>query len=239
MAFSIQAGAAETTWMDMLFRAPFLVFVFLFPFLVPRLLAQVLKLRSRIHRAISSATQQDAPEPAPLSILIIACLVCAAAARLGGIDPSIGAFFGGIGARACDQASVQRAHEHFREIVMAYFAPVYFFLVGLNLHLGENFILSQFVLFLFATSALKIIGAFVSARFNGLSTSTAITFGVCMNARGGPGIVLATTALAAGAISSEFACTLILSAVVTSVLAALWLGVARQREPLLTLTPAP
>lgn len=233
-AFSIQSSAGESTWGVMIIRVPLFVLVFLFPVVVPRILAMILAFRSRIVFASSQASTDGARESSPVGLLIITCLFCAAMSRRGGVDPSIGAFFAGIGVRAFDHAGVRHAHEHFREIVMAYFAPFYFFLVGLNLDIQRDFVLSQFLIFLSATSVLKVLGAFASARLSGFNVKTAVTFGVCMNARGGPGIVLATTALAAGAISSEFACTLILSAVATSVIAAFWLGVARHDEPLLS-----
>ena len=44
-----------------------------------------------------------------------------------------------------------------------------------------------------------------------------------MNARGGPGIVVASTAFAAGIIDQPFYATLVLLAIVTSMLAGAWL----------------
>ena len=44
-----------------------------------------------------------------------------------------------------------------------------------------------------------------------------------MNARGGPGIVLASTAYAAGIIDESFFVTLVMLSVVTSLLAGAWL----------------
>jgi hypothetical protein len=45
-----------------------------------------------------------------------------------------------------------------------------------------------------------------------------------MNARGGPGIVVASTAFAAGIIGEPFYAVLVLLAIVTSLVAGSWLG---------------
>jgi hypothetical protein len=50
-----------------------------------------------------------------------------------------------------------------------------------------------------------------------------------MNARGGPGIVLASTAYAAGIINEAFFVSLVMLSVVTSLLAGSWLGRAASR----------
>jgi K+:H+ antiporter len=56
-----------------------------------------------------------------------------------------------------------------------------------------------------------------------------------MNARGGPGIVLASVAFDAGIISPKFYTTLVLSAIVTSQMAGAWLDyLLRRGWPLLT-----
>jgi uncharacterized protein involved in cysteine biosynthesis len=47
---------------------------------------------------------------------------------------------------------------------------------------------------------------------------------VAMNARGGPGIVLASTAYAAGIVNQTFFVSLVMLSVVTSLLAGSWLG---------------
>ena len=58
---------------------------------------------------------------------------------------------------------------------------------------------------------------------------------ITTNARGGPGIVLASVAFDAGIISPEFYTTLVLAAIVTSQVAGAWLDhVLRKGLPLLT-----
>ena len=61
-----------------------------------------------------------------------------------------------------------------------------------------------------------------------------INLGLTTNARGGPGIVLASVAFDAGIISAKFYTTLVLAAVLTSQFAGAWLDyVLRKGWPLL------
>jgi hypothetical protein len=64
-----------------------------------------------------------------------------------------------------------------------------------------------------------------------------INLAITTNARGGPGIVLASVAFDAGIISAKFYTTLVLAAVLTSQFAGAWLDyVLRKGWPLLTPT---
>ena len=59
--------------------------------------------------------------------------------------------------------------------------------------------------------------------------------GITTNARGGPGMVLASVAFDASVISPKFYTTLVVAAVFTSQIAGAWLGhVLRRGRPLLT-----
>jgi Kef-type K+ transport system membrane component KefB len=51
---------------------------------------------------------------------------------------------------------------------------------------------------------------------------TSLNFGIAMNTRGGPGIVLASIALSAGIINETFYVTLILAALLTSLFSGMW-----------------
>lgn len=59
--------------------------------------------------------------------------------------------------------------------------------------------------------------------FTKFNKKTIISLGITMNARGGPGIVLATTAFAHGIINLEFFTVLILTTMLSSTLAGYWL----------------
>jgi hypothetical protein len=65
-----------------------------------------------------------------------------------------------------------------------------------------------------------------------------INIGLTCNARGGPGIVLASVAYDAGLINAAFFATLVLIAVFTSQLAGAWLRyVLKKGSPLLSTNP--
>jgi Kef-type K+ transport system membrane component KefB len=81
---------------------------------------------------------------------------------------------------------------------------------------------------------IKIASVFLAGRFAGFKGLDLINLAITTNARGGPGIVLASVAFDAGIISAKFYTTLVLAAVLTSQLAGAWLDyVLRQGWPLL------
>ena len=59
--------------------------------------------------------------------------------------------------------------------------------------------------------------------FSKFKMITKLSLGITMNARGGPGIVLATTAFAYNIINIEFFTVLILSTMLSSTIAGYWL----------------
>ena len=78
----------------------------------------------------------------------------------------------------------------------------------------------MFFLIAFGT---EFIGTFATMLFSKLKKITCVGLGITMNARGGPGIVLATTAYAYNIISVEFFTVLILVTMVSSAVAGCWL----------------
>src|SRR6185312_2198450 len=61
-----------------------------------------------------------------------------------------------------------------------------------------SFALVFFAGFLFAACAIKAVSVFAGARVAGETGRSSLNLAVAMNARGGPGIVVASTAFAAG-----------------------------------------
>ncbi|MBV9075142.1 MAG: cation:proton antiporter [Acidobacteria bacterium] len=115
------------------------------------------------------------------------------------------------------------------------FVPVYFALVGYKLDLGKTFDLRMVTLFLVAACAIKLLSVLAGAKLAGFSIPSCMNLAVATNARGGPGIVLASVAFEAGIINAAFYTTLILLAVITSQAAGAWLEhVLRSGKPLLT-----
>jgi Kef-type K+ transport system membrane component KefB len=117
----------------------------------------------------------------------------------------------------------------------AFFIPVYFALVGYKLDLAKSFSLGLLVVFMGAACAIKLASVLLGARLAGFRGLDAVNLAVATNARGGPGIVLASVALDAQIISPVFYTTLILLAIFTSQAAGAWLDyILRSGKPLLS-----
>jgi len=80
-----------------------------------------------------------------------------------------------------------------------------------------------FLGFLLLSSGLKIAGAFGAGKLIKKSWLSSANLAIGLNARGGPGIVLATVAFSAGLISEPFFVALVLIAIVTSLVTGYWL----------------
>lgn len=107
--------------------------------------------------------------------------------------------------------------------------PIYFALVGFKLDLIHHFDATFFAGFLAFACVVKAISIYVGARTAGQPRGIAVNLAAALNARGGPGIVLATVAFDAHIISENFFAVLVLTATVTSLLAGWWLGIVSSR----------
>jgi Kef-type K+ transport system membrane component KefB len=91
------------------------------------------------------------------------------------------------------------------------------------------------VAFVVGTCVVKILSVSLAGRFAGFRGLDLINLAITTNARGGPGIVLASVAFDAGIISAKFYTTLVIAAVLTSQFAGAWLDyVLRNGWPLLS-----
>jgi Kef-type K+ transport system membrane component KefB len=91
---------------------------------------------------------------------------------------------------------------------------------------------------LVAACLVKLASAGLGARLAGFPWRDSVNLAIVLNARGGPGIVLASVAYDARIINGEFYTTLVVLAVLTSQAAGAWLDyVVRQGWPLLTEQP--
>jgi Kef-type K+ transport system membrane component KefB len=110
-----------------------------------------------------------------------------------------------------------------KDFAFSLFVPIYFALVGIQLDVIHNFSLVRFILFFVIAFGLEFIGTVGVMWFTKLKKKTVISLGITMNARGGPGIVLATTAFAYNIINIEFFTVLILTTMLSSTIAGYWL----------------
>ncbi len=78
----------------------------------------------------------------------------------------------------------------------------------------------------------------MAAKLAGFKNLDVVNLAITSNARGGPGIVLASVAFDAGIINSGFYTTLVITAIVTSQVAGVWLNyVLTKGWPLLSTDP--
>jgi Kef-type K+ transport system membrane component KefB len=125
------------------------------------------------------------------------------------------------------------------KVSFAFFIPVYFAVVGLKLDLVRGLALPMMAAFILGSCLIKVLSVSFAGRFAGFRGLDLLNLSITANARGGPGIVLASVAFDAGIISPKFYTTLVVAAVVTSQIAGAWLEyVLSKGWPLLTPVPA-
>ncbi|MES2626120.1 MAG: cation:proton antiporter [Pseudomonadota bacterium] len=150
-----------------------------------------------------------------LSITLVLILITAAIAEKIGIHAILGAFVVGI---AFSNPETNRMHEVIKQIVIAFFAPLYFVAVGLQVNFLEQF---DIVLVLFVVGIAtvgKVLGVFAGAKIAKVDTREALAIGFGMNARGAVGIILATSAYQARLIDERIFVALIVMAMVTTLI---------------------
>jgi len=186
----------------------------------------------RLFRAVSGARLNGLNSANPIAFQLVFMLLSTATCIFIGITPMFGAFVAGMAASSAseDPAGARAA---IRSFSFAFFIPVYFAIVGLKLDLIQHFDPLFFMGFLILACLFKALSVYAGARLAGEAPSTAKNIAVAMNARGGPGIVLASVAYDAGIVGEDFYTSLVMLAIVTSLLAGSWLGrVVRSGRPL-------
>jgi Kef-type K+ transport system membrane component KefB len=100
------------------------------------------------------------------------------------------------------------------------FAPFFFVGVGMKIHLQENFDVTQFAAVFILAVVSKVVGVYAIARLAKFTNSEASLMAVVLNARGAMEILYATLALSLGMIDATLFASLVLMAVMSSVMAA-------------------
>ena len=105
----------------------------------------------------------------------------------------------------------------------SFLIPIYFALVGLHIDLSSSISLLLIIEVLILTSIIKIASVAIVAKLTFKSWIVALDYGISMNARGGPGIILASLAFEAKIIDSALFTTFVFISLITSAIAGLWL----------------
>jgi Kef-type K+ transport system membrane component KefB len=184
-------------------------------------------------RRITGASWNALSKQNPVAYLFAILLGYTAVAALLDVSLVFAAFLAGLAAVG-DQEHLRDALHTLSRISFSVFIPIYFALVGYKLDFGRSFSFGMLLVFLSLAAMVKLCSAGLGARLAGFNWLEAANLSVALNARGGPGIVLASVAFEAKIISASFYTTLVLVAVLTSQAAGAWLGfVMRRGWPLL------
>ncbi len=184
----------------------------------------------RLNKARWNALAQHSPTGYAIAVLLAYCAVA------GALDVNLvfAAFLAGFALVHKKRRIFEDALDAISKVSFAFFIPVYFAIVGLKLDLIRGVSLPMMAIFIVGTCVVKMLSVSLAGRFAGFRGLELINLGITTNARGGPGIVLASVAFDAGIISSKFYTTLVVAAVLTSQLAGAWLDyVLRKGWPLL------
>ena len=192
------------------------------------------RLVKKINKSRFNVFAKHSPVAYALSVLLGYCVVA------GVLDISLvfAAFLAGFAVVHRKRKLFADALDSIGKVSFAFFIPVYFALVGLKLDLIRGLSLRMLAAFILGSCVLKILSVSLAGRFAGFRGLDLLNLAITTNARGGPGIVLASVAFDAGIISPKFYTTLVIAAVITSQVAGAWLDyVLRKGWPLLTPIP--
>ncbi|HXM23907.1 MAG TPA: cation:proton antiporter [Terriglobales bacterium] len=187
----------------------------------------------RINKSRFNVIAKHSPVGYAIAVLLGYCVVA------GALDVSVvfAAFLAGFAVVHKKRRLFSEALDAIGKVSFAFFIPAYFALVGLKLDLVHGLSLWMIAAFIAGSCVVKILSVSLAGRCAGFRGLDLINLAITTNARGGPGIVLASVAFDAGIISPKFYTTLVLTAVLTSQMAGAWLDyVLRRGWPLLTPT---
>jgi Kef-type K+ transport system membrane component KefB len=189
----------------------------------------------RINKAQFNVVAKNSPVGYAIAVLLAYCAVAGALK----VSLVFAAFLAGFAVVHKKRRLFADALDAIGKVAFAFFIPVYFAIVGLKLDLVRGVSLWMMVAFLAGTCVVKILSVSLAGRFAGFRGLDLLNLAITTNARGGPGIVLASVAFDAGIISPKFYTTLVVAAVITSQIAGAWLEyVLRRGWPLLSSAPA-
>jgi Kef-type K+ transport system membrane component KefB len=201
-------------WVDILVKVLIaVVFANAVLFLVPRFL-----------RFIDRIELLAFARSSPTTVMILLAIAIIVVGLLIGLPSLLSALVAGAALRNGQSQQNAEIHSIISRFAYCTVIPIYFAAVGLRLNLLTDFDLVNASIIIVTASIVAFTSVYVASRLVGEPAPFARQLAVAMNARGGPGIVLATVALDTGIISEMFFTSLIALAIVTSLAAANWLA---------------
>lgn len=195
-----------------------------------------------ILRFISQARWNVVNQASPVGYVILVLMLYCAIAALVDVNLQFAALLAGYGIvggiRGTERERFAVPIDSIAKVSFGFFIPIYFGIVGYRLVFGRQFSFGVLLVFFFASSAIAIFSAALAARLGGFRGLDMVNIALTTNARGGPGIVLASVAYDAGIINAAFYTALVITAVVTSQVCGAWLRYILSRGwPLLSSNP--
>src|SRR5437879_703700 len=179
--------------------------------LLPRLLNGLL--RTPAHGVVDNR---------PVRFALLACFAMVAVSELLGVKDMFGALLAGMAICRLPNEVVDVVRTKVKAFALVFFTPIYFAIVGLKLDLVKSFDVKFFLGFFLFCTVVKTLATTVAGRLSTGDWLSTFNLAAALNARGGPGIVLASVAYDAKIIDERFFITLVLTAVVTSLFAGGW-----------------
>ena len=180
-------------------------------------------------------TLADRSPVAWMMVVFLAYVAVAAALEVTLVFAAFLAGFGIVGGmKGTERKRLAVPLEALNQVSAAVFIPIYFAIVGYRLDFTKSFSPVLLLGFLVGSSLVVLVSIGLATRLAGFRGLDIVNLAVTCNARGGPGIVLASVAFDAGIINASFFTTLVVTAVVTSQACGFWLDfVLRKGWPLL------
>lgn len=153
---------------------------------------------------------------------LLVCLIFVTLASLLQVNIIFGALLAGLIIGRFPTDRFDAVKQRISDIAIWFFVPIYFAQVGLRLDLPSQFDGQLIFGFLIVSSIVKIASVLLAVKLSRTDWLSALDYGIAMNTRGGPGIVLASVAHAAGIIGDPLFIALIVASILTSFLAGVW-----------------
>jgi Kef-type K+ transport system membrane component KefB len=190
-------------------------------------------------RYLSSRKWNVLAQHSPISWIMTVLLAYVGIAGILDVTIAFAGFLAGFGIvggmKASERPRFAEPLDTITKFSFAALIPVYTCIIGYRLDFTREFSLFMLAAFLIGSSVIRLLSVGLAARLGGFRGRDVLNLAITSNARGGPGIVLASVAFDAGTINAAFFTSLVVTAIVTSQFAGWWLGNAlRKGWPLLS-----
>lgn len=199
------AGIAEHVGLTVVFFAAALL-------LVPRLLSYLSRARPLLLARMYE-----------MGSAVFTLMLFVALASSIDINTIFGAFLAGIVIGSMKDPALEEVKSSIKRFSLAFFIPLYFAIVGVKLDIIGHFDLPFFLMFFAFATGVQVLAILLTAKLLRYSWLSSFNLALAMNERGGPGIVLATLAFDVGIVNESFFVTLVINAILTSLLGGAWL----------------